>query len=382
MNVKLIENTEDFLKLQGYWNDILKKSYANFPFLTFEWLSSWWKSFGAGKRLFVMTVNENNHEPLHGIAPMMLVKSTGFRIIEFIGTGRSDFLDFIIKDKIDDTIKAFFTFLNEYTKRWDVIFLSDILLDGGSIERLRSAAKDAGWYCCSRLYCYSPYLPINNAWPEFLSSKSAHFQKSVKNAEKLPQREGMKFHIRQINAKELEPQIIQEIVAIEENSWKFDTGVANIHGKSAQIFFSDFLQNFAKKEWLNLWIGYLDDKPAVFIINFDYGEKIWFYNVTSHKEGRRYGLGFALLHHVIRNAFLREKAEYDFMRGMEPYKLRWTSSKRESFQLVFYKKTFRSWIGFLFIFRLRWFLAKYRMLREVRFYFMRHLRNLKNRLSY
>src|SRR4030067_21342 len=112
MIIKLIENTQDFLKLQEGWNNILIKSYANFPFLTFEWLYNWWKHFGKDERLFILTANEDNNESPQAIAPFMLVKSAGFRIIQFIGTGRSDYLNFIIKGRIDDTIKAFFAYLN------------------------------------------------------------------------------------------------------------------------------------------------------------------------------------------------------------------------------------------------------------------------------
>ena len=108
MIIKLIENTQDFLKLQEDWNNILKKSYANFPFLTFEWLSNWWKYFGKNKQLFIMTAHENDNGPPHAIAPFMLVEFAGFKIIQFIGTERSDYLDFIIEDRIEDTIKAFF----------------------------------------------------------------------------------------------------------------------------------------------------------------------------------------------------------------------------------------------------------------------------------
>ena len=84
MRVRLIDNTEDFSKLQRYWNDVLEKSSADFLFMTFEWSSSWWGSFGRDKHLFVLAANKRDEGTPVGMAPLMLKKSVGFGIIKFI----------------------------------------------------------------------------------------------------------------------------------------------------------------------------------------------------------------------------------------------------------------------------------------------------------
>lgn len=382
MRVKLIEKTEDFLKLQEFWNDVLHKSNANFPFLTFEWQSSWWKSFGKSKKLFVLTaVKDKNGNP-HGIAPLMIDKSVGFKVVKFIGTGRSDYLDFIIEDKTDETVEVFLAFLNENRKSWDLIFLSDILSDNGSVDKISNAARAAGWGTGLRQYYSSPYIPINgNSWSDFLSSKSSNFRYSLKRKEKFLEKSGLKLKIVRINSNDLDQQIFKDMVEIEKSSWKFDGGNLNMQDEQAQEFFLNYLQNFAKKGWMNVWIGYLDEKPVAYLINFDYKEKIWFYNAGYHEQARRYGIGSILMHNAVKDAFLRGKTEYDFMRGVEEYKERWTSMKRESFQLVLYKKSVRSMLGYFFLFRFRWFLAKSEKLREIRSYFIICFRKVKNTLS-
>lgn len=370
MIVKLIENTQDFLKLQEDWNNILKKSYANFPFLTFEWLLNWWKYFGGKKQLFIMTAHENDNKPPHAIAPFMLVEFAGFKIIQFIGTERSDYLDFIIEDRIEDTIKAFFTFLNENKEKWDVIFLSDILPIGDNIERFCSTAKTVNWGICSRLYYHSPFLPINSDWPQFLSSKSSNFRYSLRRKENYLKKQGMSLKILKLNSEGLGHQVFKDMVEIEKNSWKVESGTPNMQEKTAQNFFLDYLQEFAENGWMNLWLAYMDEKPMAYLINFDYGRKIWFYNAAYHKQSEKYGIGSILMHHAVKDAFLSEKTEYDFMRGVEEYKKHWASEERKSFQLVFYRKSFRSIIGYFVLFRLRWFLSKFGLLRNIRLFIL------------
>ena len=379
MIIKLIENTQDFLKLQEGWNNILIKSYANFPFLTFEWLYNWWKHFGKDERLFILTANEDNNESPQAIAPFMLVKSAGFRIIQFIGTGRSDYLNFIIKGRIDDTIKAFFAYLNNNKKSWDIIFLSDILANGDNIERLCSAAKSAGWGACFRHYYDSPYIQIKGDWQEFLSSKSSNFRYTLNRKEKYLKKQGIELKVCQLNSETLNYDSFKDMVEIEKNSWKVESGTPNMQEKTAQDFFLDYLQEFAKNGWMNIWLAYMGEKPTAYLINFDYGGKIWFYNAAYHKQSEKYGIGSILMHHAIRDAFLKGKTEYDFMRGVEDYKKIWASEMRESFRLVFYRKSFRSMLGYFILFRFRWFLSKFRLLRNVRLFFINILH--KTRVS-
>jgi len=363
MRAKLINDAQSFLKLQESWNRILRASQTDFPFLTFEWQSSWWNTFGKGKKLFILTAAmADQNDNTHGIAPLMIDKSVGFRVVQFIGTGRSDYLDFIIQDKISETLEVFFTFLNENRKSWDLIFLSDILSDNDSVGKLIDAARAAGWGIGLRHYYSSPYIPINgNSWGDYLSSKSSNFRYSLKRKEKYLEKSGMKLNVVRINSNYLDHHILNKMVVIERSSWKYDEGNLNMQDEQSLKFYSDYLKKFAQNGWMNLWIGYLEEKPVAYLINFDYGGKIWFYNAAYDLEGSQYGIGAILMNHAVQDAFNRGKNEYDFMRGVEEYKARWSSIKRESYQVVFYKKSFRSTLGFIFLYRFRWFLSKYKI---------------------
>ena len=184
--------------------------------------------------------------------------------------------------------------------------------------------------------------------------------------EKYLKKQGIELKVCQLNSETLNHDFFKDMVEIEKNSWKVESGTPNMQEKAAQNFFLDYLQEFAKNGWMNLLLGYLNEKPTAYLINFDYGGKIWFYNAAYHKQSEKYGIGSILMHHAIKDAFLKGKTEYDFMRGVEDYKKFWTSDMRESFQLVFYKKSFRSMLGYFVFFRLRWFLSKSRVLRNVR----------------
>ena len=100
MTVTIIDDVERFAALTPEWNELLRDSAADCPFLTAEWLQAWWAHLAASRVLHIITVRDNS-DRLIAIAPLMAV--TGplgmFRRLEFLGTGNagSDYLDVIVR---------------------------------------------------------------------------------------------------------------------------------------------------------------------------------------------------------------------------------------------------------------------------------------------
>mgnify|MGYP000498213716 CR=1 FL=1 len=102
MQLKEITTQKDFYSLSTVWNSILKKSGSDSIFFTFEWLYKWWEHFGQGKKIFILLAQDEDE--VIGIAPLMIGKRKILRYlpvreVSFIGTGISDYADFIIMDQ-------------------------------------------------------------------------------------------------------------------------------------------------------------------------------------------------------------------------------------------------------------------------------------------
>lgn len=377
MKVSIVDDPSEFDRLGEIWNKVLSTSAVNYPFISFEWLSSFWKNYGKGGNLLIVTTSELPDAPPSCIAPFMIAKKAPFHVLQFIGTGLSDYLDIFGNGNLTNSISEIFSRLNS-EKGWDLIFLSDVLFDEGNAQDLMDAAKAVGWKTDHRLYTISPYLPIEGDWQQFLDSKSSNFRYTLKRREKRLQKEGLKLDIRFVASDMLNQQIINDMTMIETNSWKFDAGSAKMQKKHDKSFYQDFLMSFARNNWLNIWIGYLNDKPVAYLINFDFGGKIWFYNGAYDHSAEHYSIGSILTHYAVKDAFIRNKKEYDFLRGEEAYKSHWASRSRETFQIVFYKPTLYSFLGYILIFKLRWFLAKYQKLQDIRLSLKRLLHSVYN----
>src|SRR4051812_17205391 len=78
--IKELGGIDEFLALEGEWNELLAESDCDIPFLRHEWLKIWWNHFGPPNRLAVMVGRER--ERLVFALPLMEVRESyaGIRI--------------------------------------------------------------------------------------------------------------------------------------------------------------------------------------------------------------------------------------------------------------------------------------------------------------
>src|SRR5450756_195357 len=80
------------------WNQLLSNSLDNNPFLTYEWLTLWWKHFGNGKELKLFTLENEGKVSL--VVPVMYstckVLGSKRTKVEFVASGDSDYQSFIV----------------------------------------------------------------------------------------------------------------------------------------------------------------------------------------------------------------------------------------------------------------------------------------------
>src|SRR5262245_6622158 len=68
--VDVVDDVSRFNELREEWIDLLRSSSANNPFLTWEWLNSWWTHLGARCRLQILTARRGDRR-LVGVAPLI-----------------------------------------------------------------------------------------------------------------------------------------------------------------------------------------------------------------------------------------------------------------------------------------------------------------------
>lgn len=148
---------KSFLSMREAWNELLASSMNDNLFLTWEWQSTWWRTWGSHYNLTInIIVAYDNSGQLVGIAP--LYKRDG-KILKFItckelrligsssgfaSTVRSEYLGFICDKKQEVTITRELLSYLWVKEKWDKLILNDISTDSELFSAVSSSTAFNG----------------------------------------------------------------------------------------------------------------------------------------------------------------------------------------------------------------------------------------------
>jgi CelD/BcsL family acetyltransferase involved in cellulose biosynthesis len=312
------------------WNPLLERSAGNSVYLTWEWVDSWWQTYGVDHESVVFGVFEDD-ETLYAIAPLMIARRPGLvahhlRQLCPIGQPSSgEYLDVIVPTgRENELLPVVFGHIREALEReWDVLVIQRMLASSPSVSLAGIAfANDAEVRVLST--GKAPYLALPSSWDEYLGSKSASFRQAYRNSCNRLERAGKV----QILVAEQEISFETAFDHLERlHALRFDGGAFSRPGYSA--FHRLFARRMLARDGLYLAVLMLDDRPIAARYDFVHGSKIW-----SHQGG--WDPEFAVMRPaavmtgaVIQWGIERGLREYDFLAGEHGYKERWASGERE-----------------------------------------------------
>lgn len=363
LQIKVI-NTEDALyPNDAQWNNLLQKSECNSPFLTWEWIYTWWKTLkNKDEDLLIICLTRETGE-LVAVAPLLIKNKRHFgttlKIIEFIGgdEGTSvDYLDLIVHPGlVDDVIRRL---LDYFTKQehsnWDIIKMSGILKDSVGFKLCEYFAHQ-GYQVYEELIDVCPYISLPATWEEYLSTLSKKSRYNIRKKRRILDAahknrfyiisdaralEGAMESSVQLHKKRMEMKRIKSF-STTDKFWAFQLEVA---------------KKFFKQQRLFLGIMEVNGSPVASQYGFSIDNKIFHYQTGFDPHYHKYSLGLVSIGHMIENAIKGGFGEYDFLRGKEDYKFHWTKNQREIFSTYIVNKNYKG----------RFFSAKQKLLKKLK----------------
>jgi hypothetical protein len=187
LRVELVKDEESFLHLQGEWNNLLTNSTANNIFLTWEWISTWWKIYKENFELYLITVRDKEAN-LVGIGPFKVAKKKFLRfcdisVLEFLGSGvgaTPEFLEIVVKNGREEAVLPLIVSTIIMDKTIDIIDLHPYSTNARSREFLETIFKAEKLTSCVVPHSISPIVHLPQTWDEYFQKKSRNFRKKTK----------------------------------------------------------------------------------------------------------------------------------------------------------------------------------------------------------
>jgi CelD/BcsL family acetyltransferase involved in cellulose biosynthesis len=336
-----VQEVDDFQILRDEWNCLLKGNLlGDNVFLTWEWLSTWWKHFREGRKLLILLV-EDGKEVL-AIAPLMLSKYKlpgigSIRKIEFLGARHSDYNNFIVLKKETECVRLIIDYLKDIVGEWDWIELKEIPepTENPSLLGKMFADVPATLKLKKRVCNICPYISLPPSYNLLMKGLSKNMRQ---NLNKYLRRIEERHHVELEKYDEAGLSVgeaMEVFIRLNEARWASQGRLGSFESKEPAFsnFHMDIAKGFADKGWLGLYFLTADGEPISVQYTFEYGQKMYYYLAGFNPQYATYSVGNLIIMFLLEKCIEKGLKEYDLMRGNEPYKNMWTKSYRRSFEI-------------------------------------------------
>jgi CelD/BcsL family acetyltransferase involved in cellulose biosynthesis len=325
MITTVLSNAEQFAALETEWVELLDASSAESPFLTWDWLCSWWAHLRETRQLAVVTIRDDRQ--LIAIAPFCAARGTVpfLRRWELMGTGSagSDYLDAVVRRGFEATaVRA----IADCVRSRNMTLQLRHLPAGSLLSRIAGELSESGWTARCGADGVCPYIRLEgHTWESFLATLGPSTRATTRRRLRLLDRT-FKTRFERVDTDALRELALTRLFQFHDARFgargtAFQTGALRSFHREA----TERLQNSGR---LRLYALHLDDNLAAVMYGIVFGNRFYFYQHGYDPRLQSYGAGRALLDMSIRAAIDEGLAEFDLLYGSETYKSAWTSTVR------------------------------------------------------
>lgn len=328
MVIETVNSFERFAELESDWNRLLEEASTRSVFLTHEWIWSWWKSYGHKRRLSILLLREE--EKIRAIAPLMKTGYGIFARLSLIGGHRSDCSDFIVPRNRTDHYRTLLEHLLSSLQGWDEAFFENVPEDSPLIK------------CCEERFAHRllsrdvleacPYMNLRGREKEI--RKKLLERESIRRKVRKLQEQG-RLVFRHYDQREQMEGALPRLLGFYLR--RFDALHWEDRLPSELCFHAAIVNRMDSKGVVKFAVLELDGKPIAWHFGFAYNQVYHWVRPAFDPSYAEFSPGLVLLAHLFEYALSNGYKEFNFLRGSEPFKMRWADSTRRVMLIRFYR---------------------------------------------
>jgi CelD/BcsL family acetyltransferase involved in cellulose biosynthesis len=298
------------------WQRLCEQSPHATIFQTWEWMQSWWRFHHKGKRLRVLILSDAGR--VVGIAPFF-IRFGPLRVLQLLGTGGSDYLDLLAESNREaDVVSHIAQFLQKNKATWDWADLQQVKPNAVATQ-LSGARVLQGETC--------PYLPLESSYELLLKSLGKKLRQNIGYYARALEKQYMVTY-RLADAVTL-TEDLEAFFELHQRRWNSRWMPGAFSSRQARAFHTAVAHAQLASGRLRLHTLLLDGTPQASLYAFHHQKTTYYYLGGFEPTLAKLSLGTVLTAHAIHQAIEQDHAtEFDFLRGNEGYKYKWSAKDR------------------------------------------------------
>jgi CelD/BcsL family acetyltransferase involved in cellulose biosynthesis len=332
--VRCHSNLVELEMMSQQWDALLTESETNTVHQLFAWTEVWWQILSRGRELFVLSVWQGDQ--LVGVAPLM--RSTQrkhgrkARVLEFIGSGSVNYLDFIVGANKQRIMESMLDWLSDNRDEWDMLNLLHIP------ETSASTAIIQNYFHCRQI---STRIVNSGTCPVYICSGDLEADLKI-TKKKTEQR----YYNHYSKSGSFEFKICETIEEVETYlPAMFEQHIARFcHIPRSNKYVDPLQREFVRAMSERLLpagipvfsVALFNGQPIAIQYGFHYQNKFTGYLLTYDLAETKTSPGRLMIKLIMTEMIRRGITEFDFGRGGDEYKMRFTNCIRENQAVTVY----------------------------------------------
>jgi CelD/BcsL family acetyltransferase involved in cellulose biosynthesis len=296
------------------WNRLVKCGPTDTVFLTWEWQSTWWNCFGRGELLLLAAEQAGR---LVALAPFF----SDAGMVYFVGSGGSDYLDFLGALENPEILEGFLTTARTSTRGFIGLVLYHLPERSPTVERLREAAKRVGLALVEEGSLPAPLLELEAQRELALAAPQ---KKSFLRHQRYLERTGQ-LEIKHTRCHEAIAPCLDAFFDQHQRRWATTAWPSLFDQPSHQQFYRRLSETASDSGWLRFTEIVWNGRQIAFHFGFCYNGRFLWYKPSFEVDLAQLSPGEVLQRQLLLAALSEGAHTYDFGLGDEPFKRRFAT---------------------------------------------------------
>jgi CelD/BcsL family acetyltransferase involved in cellulose biosynthesis len=325
--------------LREEWRGLFEAAGEPNPFLSWEWLSTWWRRFGgrSGGRAPWLLEARDAGGALAGVLALAPRRGlAGCRVFQLLGNGvtGADGLDVLARRADAPAARiAIARALAASAGEWDVLELEDLPRGSPTLAAVRRALAGAGIAATVERRFVCPGFALRGGAEGFAAHLAQVRRRETygRRVRWLARQPGFRVEVATTPAEAAEA--VEDFLRLHRLRWAEEGGSYGIPPGAAEDFHREVAPLLAGRGWLRLYRLLVDGQALAAVYGIELGGRFYYYQSGYDPAWSARSPGLVLVGRTVEDAYARGLTDYDFLRGTEAYKLDWTQDRYETVAL-------------------------------------------------